>query len=998
MLVRQLDSEDPMNKTPFLILLVFLLAVAGAIFAWTSNDPVDITPDETELWLEDDPEAANLIDPNPLRSSDAQPEEAEGELLEGLEEISREEITSADGDASHLVVQVWNGEKGVPAAAADVFFLDGFEGPELKDPFAQHWSDLAETRGRRFKTDVAGRVSLPPVERWAIVTAQRPGAYGFAKVGRKHREVETILLQPDETVTVLVIDGEDRPVAEVPVGVVQRVPVREQPKFQELMAQMKMLEQQAARVERYIKENPGQREAAAPRMRGIRERQRRVKGALGRLKGRDKGRDKRKKGQRPVDRGNRVKPTVTARPELRAQRRTNDDGIAVFRHFQVYRHQHEKWWPPPHIDQFEAVLLMPLQRPESRAFSGRPVPEETIELRLPPIGSIALRTVDLDGRPFTHPVQADLRMQGENLVPWARVRQRKEQNETEIVFPFVGLGLQFTAHCRLDDDDFRWSIPLFAGPNNAGERVIVDVVVAPSAGMLFGRLLDRAGEPLAGVRPTFLINSGRGRLEGEDITLDNDSRFHLPYLVRDQHRAPFRLEIRHDRVRPVAGLAMTLPRLPAGRVTDLGDLRIDALGKIAYGTVVDDRGQPVPGATVQLQRERDAGGKQPQLVFVDEAFVVARADTEGRYELFGELEPGRHRLRAQARNHFPFESRDLRQDKQVDPQLLRNSKVVGTVLTPPWMSSRNLRVVLESAVNTRQRREDRVHDYKGKKYIYFDWVRPGIHNVLIRLQDFPDPILRVDGLQLLAGQQGVHRRLTDLNLGAFLYRFEVAAVDGRGQPIQPDWPLLARIVRPSGQTGFVGFPWRGKRLEVVSASPELLVWPLANGYRAERTMLGPGASQLRFLKIPPVELHLPGLRRLVGEALVWIAMRSVGPVSPAGGMPNKLESWDRRSGRISGWFTKLQRGKSGKLLGQGDTLQIPLMLDGRYKVIAYLIGTTRSRKVRPVPLELGAVDVRLVPGAGPQRVTVNVDPKKVQQGLAEVAQREAASGGQKRQP
>ncbi|MHC5070792.1 MAG: hypothetical protein ACYTGO_09940, partial [Planctomycetota bacterium] len=91
-----------MNKTPFLILLVFLLAVAGAIFAWTSNDPVDITPDETELWLEDDPEAANLIDPNPLRSSDAQPEEAEGELLEGLEEISREEITSADGDASHL--------------------------------------------------------------------------------------------------------------------------------------------------------------------------------------------------------------------------------------------------------------------------------------------------------------------------------------------------------------------------------------------------------------------------------------------------------------------------------------------------------------------------------------------------------------------------------------------------------------------------------------------------------------------------------------------------------------------------------------------------------------------------------------------------------------------------------------------------------------------------------------------------------------------------------
>ena len=51
------------------------------------------------------------------------------------------------------------------------------------------------------------------------------------------------------------------------------------------------------------------------------------------------------------------------------------------------------------------------------------------------------RTVDRDGRPFTHPVHADLRMKTDNPVPWARIRERKEQNETEIMFPFVGLGL-----------------------------------------------------------------------------------------------------------------------------------------------------------------------------------------------------------------------------------------------------------------------------------------------------------------------------------------------------------------------------------------------------------------------------------------------------------------------------------------------------------------------------------------------------------------------------
>jgi len=980
-----------MNKTPFLILLVLLLG--GAIFAWVGSDPSDITPNDTEAWLEDDPEAANPIDPDTLESSDAKPEEADAEVSEGLEEVSREEITTAEGNARYLIVQVWEGKKGVPAAEANVFFLDGFEGPELKDPFAQHWSDLAETRGQRFKTDVAGRVSLPPVARWAIVAAQGPGSYGFAKVGRKHRDVETILLQVDETVTVRVVasagNGEDRPVAGVPVGVVQRVPVRQNPKqIQDLMQQMKMLEQRAADVKRYIQANPGQREGAMQRMNGIQERQKRIKGALSRLKGRGRG-----KPPQPA-RGQAPKLTITSRPELRARRRTNDDGIAVFRHFQVYRRQNEKWWPAPHADRFEAVLLMPLQQPESREFSGRPVPEETLELRLPPTGSIALRTVDLDGRPYTHPVHAALRMQAENPVPWARVQQRKEQNEPAIVFPFVGLGLRFTASCRLDDNDFRWNLPVFAGPNNAGEQVTIDLVVAPKAGMLFGRLLNEQGQPLAGVRPSFLINSSAGRLEGEDVTLDKEGRFHLPYQVRRNQQGPFRLEIRNNRVRPVAGFAMALPRLPVGRVTDLGDLRIGDIARIAFGTVVDDRGQPVPGASVQLQRERDVGGKQPRLAFVDEAFVVDGADEEGRYELFGLLEAGRYRLRAQARQHFSLDSQDLRQGKQVDLELLRNSKVVGTVLTPTWLKSNRLRVVLQSAVNTKQRREDRVHDYKGKKYIYFDRVRPGIYNVLIRVREFPDPLHRVDGLEIQPGQQGLHPRLNDLNLGALLHRYEVLAVNERGQAIQPDWPLVAQIVRPGGQPAFVGFPWRNKRLEIVSASPVLEVWPMANGYQAERTTLGPGKSELRFLKLPPVELHLPGFRQLVGKALVWIKMQSLTP--PAAGSPQKLETWDRQSNRIGRQFGGMQRRSAGALLGSGDTVRIPLMADGQYQVIAYLLATGKKRTVRPVAVQVGLVEIRLVPGSGPQRVKANIDAKKVQEAITDLAQREAAKANQQK--
>ena len=59
---------------------------------------------------------------------------------------------------------------------------------------------------------------------------------------------------------------------------------------------------------------------------------------------------------------------------------------------------------------FEAALLMPLTQPVTSGFAGDALPDDVIELRMPPTGSVSLRTVDRDGRPFTHPVHGELRM------------------------------------------------------------------------------------------------------------------------------------------------------------------------------------------------------------------------------------------------------------------------------------------------------------------------------------------------------------------------------------------------------------------------------------------------------------------------------------------------------------------------------------------------------------------------------------------------------------
>lgn len=978
-MMRSPREVDRMSKAPILILLLAVAALAVAFLTWSGgtadvsgpDEPVTIAdaiqPTSAVLEVESGPTADVLF----AGDADA------GALPEGL--LRSEVVVTAT--SRPLIVQVWDQKSGVPAANAAVFVLDGFEGKEPGDPFAPHWSDLAETHGLRFATDAQGRVELPPVRSQAIVTATRPGSYAFTRVGRQHRDVETLILRADETLTVRVTDAADRVVVGVPVGVVQRIPRREDQ--EQVWARLKEIEGRMAQVEAYARANPGQRDGAEQRAQGLRAEQAKLTAVLTEAKrvGAKAGANK----ENPPGERGRLKEQVSTRLDLRAQRRTDKEGLAVFRHFQLYRVQPEKSSPRGDADQFEAVLLLPLQRPEARAFAGRPVPRETIELRLPPTGSVALRTVDRDGRPFLHPVHAELRAADGGSVPWTWVHVRKAQEEAAIEFPFVGLGLRLTAACRLDDEDFRWDAPPFAGPVNAGERVTIDLVVAPGEGMLCGRVFDAEGRPLVGVRPTFLINSHAGRLEGEEVSLDREGRFHLPYQVRPQHQGPFRFEIRRDDLHPTAGFALSLAALPAGMVTDLGDLRLDALGRLAFGTAVDDRGLPIPGATVQLQRERELSGKERRREFVDEAFAVARADAEGHFELFGEFEAGRYRVRAQASEHFPFESDDLRRGETITLRLQRRSRVVGTVLTPDWLASRNVRVRLESALDPQQRRDDQVRDHEGRKYLYFDWVRPGLYTLLLSVPGFPDPFVRIDALEILPGQTELHPRLLNLELALHLHRFEVIAVDENGERLRMARPLLARIQRADGRMGFVGFPWKEGEAEVIAATRQLEVLPWAIGYRAEPTVLTPGRNEIRFRSIPPVDLQATGLRQLVGAHEVQMLMElQAGPE-----MPDQLEAWDDDSNRISVWY---QRGRSAAApLGENDVARVTLSGDGRYRVTARV---GMGRLVKPVSVDLGDVEVRLVPGSGPLRVPVVFEPARVREALATLAQRPAADSPQ----
>jgi len=975
-----------MNKSFAVVSLIAVAALAWGVFLWRGASDVPAPP-----IAEADGDAGWAEAPATTSSSSSAIEAADLALLEeSPDEPDRLEVELEADPSPRLQLQIWDRKRGQVAAEADVYIVEGYEGDDFPDPFRPHLCEVAFAEGRRYKATSDGIVELSRLEERTLIAAQLPSAVGFRILDERHREREEITLRSDEAVAVRVVDQDGKPVEGVPVGVQQRVVDRVDAK--RTYRDFDRLKERIAELRAEMEKVPTNQESLQWRLSWSERRLSQVRKTIDRLRraeakqqvakgGKPNRSAKSKKG--PAESSSSRPKASTAqvfdtRYEVKARRRTDARGVAVFRHFQFARHRQEKWWPEEHRDRFEAVLVMPLAAPVKAPFLGRPLPAEPVELRMPATGSVTLRTVDRDGRLFTHPVRGTLRIEGGDNPDWSRVQLRKEQDEAAIVFEHVGLGVQLVANCRLDDRDFRWQSPAFFGPTRPGERKVVDLVVAPDAAMLHGRVLDEAGEALASRELTFLINSSRGRLEGEEVVLDREGRFHLPYEPRDASVAPFRFQIRGEEHDEVPGFARTLPTLASEGVMDLGDLRLGALDQVAFGRVVDDLGAPIEDAHVQLQRERPSRRNREEMRFDDEAFTDAHTDDNGDFWLFGDVESARYRLRVRADGHFPHETLGVNRVTGTEIQMMRKARLVGTVTLPKWMPSKRVKAELRSLDDPERNRDDQIRDWQGGRYIYFDWVRPGLYSLSLRIQEFPEPFLQIDNLQVRPGDHEPHQRLRGLDLSPYFHRFEVLAVDEAGKRFNPESPLLARVTGMNGVAQFVGFSWKQGRVEIINSQPTLEVSPLAPGFRAEAAVLSAGRSELRFLRVPPITLRAPGIRKWIGDTSAWVGLRLL--EAP------KLARLDGRGGRSTRGFDRAT--SSYARLGANERARVTPLMDGRYRVAAYIGDKARGGLVE---VAMGEVDVRVEPGGPSVVLQVQAAPKALQDAMREVLRRQAAA-------
>ncbi|MCA8956293.1 MAG: carboxypeptidase regulatory-like domain-containing protein, partial [Planctomycetes bacterium] len=851
------------------------------------------------------------------------------------EEPGREEVAASQPEGEPLVIKVLSGDRQ-PAAKAEVFCYEIKSWPrgygQKRD---RHWSELAVTDGQRFTADAQGVVRLPVVQRAVLVTARRPGEYGTRMVGRRHKAEELLMLQADQTVQVKVVDADGKGVARVAVGIHQKVPAN-----------------------RWFWGGNGFPIRGRPGGDGL---------PIGfTLNG----------ASIEFGKGKNAPPRL----DLRMVRDTDARGVAVFDHFQLYRRAADKSWSKELHDRFQASVLIPLAEPVAREFGGKPLPAEAIEMRVPALGRLVVRVVDHDGHPFQHAARAELRLVQANVPSWLHHAERRDPAGAGVEFARVGVGLRLRPHVALDDPDFKWDGAEIAGPTAAGQTVVVDVPIGSQFGVLRGRLCDEAGAPLVGLRPTFVIHGKAGRVEGEELTCGPEGMFQLTF-ARGKHEPPFMLEIRDTKTQPLRGAWVELDDLVVGQTTELGEVKIGPAPLLAHGTVTDDAGTPIARAVIQLQRQFEVGGKNPRLDWRNQPYAMTHSEEDGRYELRGWSPPGSVRLRASAREHFSSESEPFPLGNQVDLRLERFARVSGTLLAPEWLPARAVQIELRSSEKgvRPQRASPRPQRGKPERIFNFGPMHAGYYELVVELIGFPEPMLRVPGIEVRAGQRGPHPSLQSIDITGNLFRFEVVAVDGVGQVLtKVDGPLLARVPKLDGSPGsFVGFPWKGGKVEIVAASSQLEVWQLATGYKVERTTLTHGRSELRFVALPPARLVLQGLRGMVGpDTTVRVSMVLMGDT----GLPSGLRVRDQQTGRSRGYSRAQLSKSSGAWLGTDDTVQVPLMREGRYRVVARLRAKSQS-----VDVVLGTVVVKLEGNPGELRVAV--DRGKVQAGLDSLQQR-----------
>jgi hypothetical protein len=504
-------------------------------------------------------------------------------------------------------------------------------------------------------------------------------------------------------------------------------------------------------------------------------------------------------------------------------------------------------------------------------------PSETLELRLPAVGSVQ---VEIEAAPAECWVA--LEVFGLDEVPDEVEREREFASwlpleEGKARFGHVEAGRQLLVWLRTRGFQAPVDEVLRRGPSAQGESVVLRVQATTHGATFAGRILDEQGAPLADmefVADLFAARQGQREHAIHEVgRTDSNGGFEFTRTGETESVNQLEFKVRDERHVSLGTARVSFSPPAAGATVEFGDVRLVATGVLAAGRVLDNAGQPAARATIDLHeplhRTRRDGSVRTTW---ERRFGNVIADEDGRFVIRGESKAASIGLRAR----LDGVSSPLREFRlganDVELRLEHAGAVAGRLQLPPSLASdfvwlHAVRKTPASGDLAPQRDQWARPDSAGEFVVR--GLALGAYDVRVVTSGGERVLASVENVQVLASGETRDPRLDPLDLSALEFR-TVTVLAPNGKPQSDGMVFTSRDGQGDSESHWLS---QGKLLVGLN-DPTL--WIEADGCMIERFEPASGIDVIKLRPAANVRLQLQGPLAPLPESYelsAWISGR-----------------------------------------------------------------------------------------------------------------------------
>lgn len=559
------------------------------------------------------------------------------------------------------------------------------------------------------------------------------------------------------------------------------------------------------------------------------------------------------------------------------------DGIAVLRHLQQLADDEAGGATEPgSAPRWRARTYVPGHDDPGVPFALDALPDEPIVLRLPACGRVRARA-EVGGRPapgFAGAGLAEFVEQQRGWRPDYVHLYRPIDADGWVRFAHVPLGREFHASSHGNGT----LSTRFTGPIARDQEVTVVITPSTDTMLLSGRMLEAERQPMR--HTTFQLDAEGPQIHAyAGFRTDDQGRFLVAVGSSCDDNLVEQLRFENERRgRPPLRLELP-PRTLRQGVEDLGDLVMSGGKLIVAGTFLDADGPHRKDVSFWLERFEPTA--EPGEAWQGVHDVLQHQDGTGRFELRGDVAPGRLRLAFGTHDKLPMEPVEFEVGAEhLEIRLATGHALAATILQNKGAPAEGLYAVLQPAgpiADAEQWRRDedrfRVDPWsEDGERLFLQWpaLPAGSYTLALHLWTRAEPILRLADVQV-PGPAAGDPRLADIDLRAAVRTVVLSLFGADGRPIEsPEGVAFATDQDPAATwQGMQIYDTPTKLLLPAGGTSELLLG--LRGFQPRRVLVTGDRLDVRLDPWPTLEIVVAGVPELPAKAKVLAHLRPTTP-------------------------------------------------------------------------------------------------------------------------